>query len=71
MGKTMNAEQEMKAARERAWQAAIVRFLRALVGWAMYTGFIYCLVKWPLRAVALGCFMVAVNIHSVGLKLGK
>lgn len=67
----MNAEQEMKAARERALQGAIVRALRAFVGWAMYAGFIYCLVKWPLRAVAIAVFMVATNIHSVGLKLGK
>lgn len=52
-------------------KAAGSTFIRGLIGWAMYAGFIVCIIKWPVRAVALGCFMIATNIHSAGLKPGR
>lgn len=61
----------MKPDKELELQSAIRRVLSSLVGWATYAGFIYCLVKWPMRAIAIGAFMVATNVHAVSVKLGK
>ncbi len=51
---------------EKKTQEAFGNLFRGLIGWAMYTGFVVCIIKWPMRAVALAVFMVATNIHTLG-----
>lgn len=57
----------MKTEVKKAWKV----FISTLLGLGTYCLFFVFLVTDPLRAVAVSIFIVAVNLHMVGLKLVK